>query len=264
MPRKESEPVPEGNGPVPQEEEFESGEPTLADLFRLFDERFDIRLKIVESCFDRWDRKLDEMAKYWRNMDQCVASLEHDARQPRLAMEADRQANTKTRERTEGAAKAVQAMHGDSFPARRVDPGPKTNSTSFDVIAEAPAFPGRYDVVIENGAGAPKSCLPSLKMRSPTAAGGLLPTGEASTATRITFNQPPLRFYSTEETDSKTNLKTRILYVSYDSSFLLAAHSCQRVFETKSGENRIFGYLQFSRSSPQMPVFGIVARVALW
>ena len=106
------------------------------------------------------------MAKYWKNMDQRVASLEHDARQPRLAMEADGQANTKTRERTGGAAKEVQAMHGDSFSARRVDPGPKTNSTSFGVMAEPPAFPGRYDVVVENGAVAPKSCLPSLEMRN--------------------------------------------------------------------------------------------------
>ena len=197
-----------------------------------------------------------EMTKYWRNMDQRVASLEHDARQPRLAMEADGQANTKTRERTEGAAKAVQAMHGDSFPACRIDPAPKTNSTSFDVMAEAPAFPGRYDVVVENGAAAPKSCLPSLTMRSPTAAGGLLTTGEASTATSITFNQPPLRFYSTEETDLKTNLKTRMLYVSYDSSFLPTAHSCQRVFETKSGENRIFDPCGFQGRLCDCPFLG--------
>ena len=55
MPRKESEPVPEGSGPVPQQEEFGSGELTLADVYRLFKERFD-------SCFDRRDRKLDKMA----------------------------------------------------------------------------------------------------------------------------------------------------------------------------------------------------------
>ena len=146
----------------------------------------------------------------------------------------------KTRERTEGAAKAVQAMHGDSLFAHRVDPGPKTSSTSFGVMAEPPAFLARYDVVVENGVAAPKSCLPSLEMRSPTAASDLLLTGEASTATRITFNQPPLRFYSIEETVSKTNLRNRILYVSYDSSFLHTAHSCRRVIETKSGENSIF------------------------
>ena len=40
MPRKESE-VLEGNGPVPQREEFGSDESTLADVYRLFEERFD-------------------------------------------------------------------------------------------------------------------------------------------------------------------------------------------------------------------------------
>ena len=96
MLRKESEAVPEGNGPVPQHEEFGSGEPTLPDVYRMFKERF-----------DRWDRKLDEMAEDWRNMDQRLTRLEHDARQPRLAMEADGPADTTTHKRTEGAAKAV-------------------------------------------------------------------------------------------------------------------------------------------------------------
>ena len=52
MPRMENKAVPEGNGLVPQQEEYGSNEPTLlADFYRLFDERF-----------DRWDRKFDEMA----------------------------------------------------------------------------------------------------------------------------------------------------------------------------------------------------------
>ena len=50
-------------------------------------------------------------------MTQRLTHLEHDARHPRHAMEADGPANTKTRERTEGAAKAVQAKHGDSCTA---------------------------------------------------------------------------------------------------------------------------------------------------
>ena len=33
MPRKESEDVLEGDGPVPQQEEFGSGLPTLADVY---------------------------------------------------------------------------------------------------------------------------------------------------------------------------------------------------------------------------------------
>ena len=65
-------------------------------------------------------------------MDQHVTRLEHGARQPRLATEADgQQAETKTCEGTEGAATAEQAMRGDTFSARRVEPGPKTNSISF-------------------------------------------------------------------------------------------------------------------------------------
>ena len=51
-------------------------------------------------------------------------------------MEADGLSNTKTRERTEGAAKAIQAMHEDSFfSANRVQAGPKTTATSFGVKA---------------------------------------------------------------------------------------------------------------------------------
>ena len=112
---KESEAVPKGNGPVPQQEEFGSGEPTLSDVYRMFRERF-----------DRWDRKLDEMAEDGRNMNQRLRRLEHDARQPRLAMVADGQVNTKTRERTEGAATAVQAKHGDSCTVQRVQDGPRS------------------------------------------------------------------------------------------------------------------------------------------
>ena len=61
-----------------------------------------------------------------RYLEHHSASLEQDARQPRLVMEADGPANTKTRERTESAATAVQAMRGGSFSARRVEPGPNT------------------------------------------------------------------------------------------------------------------------------------------
>ena len=82
-------------------------------------------------------------------------------------------------------------------------------------MVEPPALPYRDDVVVENGAAAPKSRLPSLEMRSPTAASGLLPTGEVSITTRTTFNQPPLQLYTAEETNSK---KTLTPYVSYDSS----------------------------------------------
>ena len=132
-----------------------------------------------------------------------MANLEHDARQPRLAMEADGQADTKTRQRTEGAAKTVQAMHEDSVSANQVDPDPMC-STTFVVKVEPHALPCSDDVLAENGAAVPKSCLLHLEMRSPTAAGGLLPAGMAITATRTTFHQLPLWFCLAEETNSRT------------------------------------------------------------
>ena len=102
-------------------------------------------------------------------------------------MKADGPANTKTRECTEGAATAVQAMDGDSCTVQRVQDGAKI-STCFGVMAEPPALPCRNNVVVENGAAVPKPVLPSLKMLSPRAAGGLLPAGEASIATMTPYN----------------------------------------------------------------------------
>ena len=119
-------------------------------------------------------------------------------------MEADGQANTKTRERT-GTATAVEAMHGDSCTAQKVQDRPKT-SISCGVKAEPPDLPYREDVLVEDGAAAPESCLPSLEMCSSTATGGLVPTGETSTATETTVNKPLLQFYSTEEENSKKKI----------------------------------------------------------
>ena len=69
MPRKDCEAVLEGNCPIPQQEEFGSGEPTLADIYRLCGERFDRQLKIMNSFFDRWDKKLDEISDETKKMD---------------------------------------------------------------------------------------------------------------------------------------------------------------------------------------------------
>ena len=194
MPREE-------NGPAPQQEEFGSGKPRMADVHRPSDESLDRQqLKLMKSHVEQQEKRLDKIT---RLLEQLATSQELDARQPLFAMEAEGPANTKTRGRTEGAATAAQAMHGDRFSARRVDPGPKTTSTSSGIKAETPALPCRDDVVVENHAAAPKSYLPSLEMRSPTAACGLLPTGEISTATKTTFNKSPLRPYSTEEANSK-------------------------------------------------------------
>ena len=190
MLRKEIEAVPEGNGPIPQ------------DTGKMITWK-ELRRVVKET----WGQTLKEIKKDVRSIEQRVTRLEHIARQSRLAMKAGGPTNTKTHERTKGASTAVQTMHGDSCSATRVDPGPKTNSTSLGMKAEPPALPCREDIMVENRAAAPKSCLPSLEIRSPTVAGGLLPTGKTSKATKITINKPPLRLYSTEETNSKeTNL----------------------------------------------------------
>ena len=41
MLRKASEAVPEGNGPILQQEEFGSGQPTMEDVYRMIKEAFD-------------------------------------------------------------------------------------------------------------------------------------------------------------------------------------------------------------------------------
>ena len=157
-----------------------------------------------------------------------------------------RQTGKQTLRLAEGAATAVQTMHEESCFTNRVNLDPKSTSICFGVRADPPAVPCRDGVLVDNGAAAPKSCLPPLETRSPKVAGALLPTGEASVTTRTTYNQPPLRLYSTEEMNSKTtNLITPILSFSYDSSFfwknnMSTAPSCRRVIETKSGQNVMF------------------------
>ena len=197
MPRKESKAVPEDNGPVPQQEEFGSGQPTLADVYRMMKERFDQSDRYWDSMKTHFEKKLDELVEM---TDQRLASLEQDAQQPRLTMKADGLTDEKTRERTEGAAKAVQAMHGDSCFANRVDPDLMCSTIFGGDSTGPPALPcSRYDALVSNGAAAPKSCLSPLEMRSPTATGGLLSAGMATSATKTAFHQLLLWLCLTEE-----------------------------------------------------------------
>ena len=306
MLRKASEAVSEGNGPVRQEE-IGFGQPALADIDR---EIWSLS-KQQQRRLDNLMRRLDQLSKKMKmdqhlarqeqdarqsrlameadgqasqlseemkmdqhlarqeqgarqsrlameadgqasqlseemKMDQHLARLEQDTRQSRLAMEADEQESTKTRERTEGAATAAQAKRGNCSSAWWVEPGP-TNSTSFGKKAEPPALPCRDVSVVECGAAAFKSCLPFMEMRPSTAAGGLIPTGDASKASETTPNEPPLRFCLTKETDLEAeNSWTSIPSASYDSSSvfqernLSATPYCRRVVDTKSGQNRTF------------------------
>ena len=222
MLRKKSKVVPEGNGPTPQ------------DAYVMIT-REELRRVLPESM----GKAFGEFKEALRRIDQRLAGLKQDAREPHLAMEADVPADKKTRERTEGAAAGFQAKHGDSCYAKRVQADPKS-STSFGVKTESPALTRRDDVLVENGAAAPKSCPSPLEMRSPTANGGLLPTGKTSTAAMTIFHQLPLWFCQTEE----INLRTSIQHASYYSSFWWInnqqAPFWPRVIESTSGQNLVF------------------------
>ena len=85
----------------------------------------------------RFDQQLNESMEEMRGTEHCSACLERDARQPRLAIDADVPSDIKTRERTEGAAAAVKAKHGDSCSANQVDPDP-TCLTNFDYYSTGP------------------------------------------------------------------------------------------------------------------------------
>ena len=54
----------------------------------------------------------------------------------------------------------------------------QTSSTSFGIKAELPTVPRWDDVLGDKGAAASKPCLSPVEMRTPTAAGGLLPSDE--------------------------------------------------------------------------------------
>ena len=66
MQRNWSKAVPEGNGPVPQQEEFGPGQPTLTDVYRLFEEILDRQLNLMKSNFDQQDQKLNELVEKTR------------------------------------------------------------------------------------------------------------------------------------------------------------------------------------------------------
>ena len=177
--------------------------------------------KVCKEVYDENGLKKPEKLKEVRATDQREAGQEQDARQPRLAMEADGPTNTKTRERTKGAATAVYAMRGNNCSADRADLDPVCSTSSGDYCTGPPAPPcSGENALVDNRAAAPKSCLPSLEMRSPTAVGGLVPTGKTSTVTKTTYNETPLRLYATEEMNPKEKkLRTSISSASHDSSF---------------------------------------------
>ena len=95
MPREKSIAVPKGNSPVPQNTS-EIGRITMDKIRRIISEA-------LEKSFDKLEKSLDRMSEITdrslRATDQRLAGLEHDARQPRLATEADAKSDSKTRKR---------------------------------------------------------------------------------------------------------------------------------------------------------------------
>ena len=150
--------------------------------------------------------------------------------------------DTKNRNRMEDVA-ADRMISRDTLPANQVDPDQMCLTCFGDDFTGPPALPClENDALVDNGVAAPKPCLSPVEMRTRTAAGGLLPTGNASNATRTIYYRPRLRFCPTEETNSE---RTSIKYASYYSSFWwinnqLAAPFWRRIIETKSRQTLIF------------------------
>ena len=76
-------------------------------------ESFDRQLSRMKSHFDRQNKMFDELTKKMRASSQRLAGLQHEARQPRVATEADVKPDKKTRKHTEGASAAERVKNGD-------------------------------------------------------------------------------------------------------------------------------------------------------
>ena len=176
-------------------------------------------------------------------MDQRLTRVEHDARQPRLLMEADGPANTKTHERTKGAATAVQAMSGDSCPANRVDPDPMFSTSFGDDCTGPPASPcSEENTLVNNGAAAPKPCLTLVDAHNNSR--------RWLTSRRYDHYSdedhfPPAAFLVLLDRRDKFENFSSTVYVSFFSSFRWTKKQqppfWPRVIETKSGQNLVFG-----------------------
>ena len=79
MPRKKSKAVPEGNGPIPQDKSGLGGL-TMEEMRRLFSKELD---KCLDEETSHFDLRLEDTKE--KKTNQCLAGLEHEARQPRLA-----------------------------------------------------------------------------------------------------------------------------------------------------------------------------------
>ena len=99
---------------------------------------------------------------------------------------------------------------------KRVDAGPPMCLTSFgDDSTESPALSCRGDAMVDDkSAAAIRPCISPVEMRMLTAAGGLLPAGTASRATKTIVHQRSLWFCSTEGMGFRTAIQYVTMYYS--------------------------------------------------
>ena len=134
---------------------------------------------------------------------QRLAGLEQEARPPRLAMEADVPIDINTRKLMEKVS-TKRVISGDSSSVQ-VDTDPMCLISFGDDSIGPRALPSTRDgALVDNGAAAPKPCLSPAEIRTQIAAGGLLPTGTASTAMGTIFPRPFFS-WSLGETNKRTS-----------------------------------------------------------
>ena len=145
MPRKNTKAVPEGNGPVSHHYQFGVDQPAMADLSR-----------IIEKRLDRSDKQIDELTDTMRAINQRLAGLEHEARQPRLVTEADVEPDTKNCKSMEDAA-ADRAKHGDRSSSAQINHDPMRLISFGDYSTEPPAPEKPIgEALVDEGTEAPK------------------------------------------------------------------------------------------------------------
>ena len=230
MPRNRSETVSEGNGLVPHHNQIGPDQPTLADVYRLFEEIIDRQLNLMKSHFDQLDKKMDGLMETTRGTNQRLVGLLHGAQQRRFAIEANVKPDTKTCKRTKDAA-ADREKHGNKSSSAQVDHDPIC-LTSFGDDSSAPlTLPCRDDALADKGAKAQKPCLSPVKMHTLIAAGGLLTAGTAFTALRTIFSPPFFSWSLGEETEKNTS-RTNFNH--------LATHCWRKVIQTKLRQTLVF------------------------
>ena len=163
----------------------ESGATTTAHLMSEFltimlknFEEVNMQFEKLNKLLVRRGNKLDDMVKETRNTNQRRAGLQHQAQQPRLAMNADVLENKKTRESTEDFAQ--DGRLGDTSSDQVHDPMRLIIFGDQD-YTEPPALPCRDDTLINQGHEVAKPCLSPVEMRKSTPAGSLLHAGAVST-----------------------------------------------------------------------------------